>query len=147
MSAETLTQFYADDHRRLDELFAAFQNLKPADPKRVEMFRQFRSGLEQHMAWEEAILFSEYDARTAEEGRDRTKDLRFEHEELRGFMGDIEDKMRKGDFKTQKDEDHLFAMLAAHNFTEENGFYQKVDELLTDEERARIFTRMKEAAL
>ena len=53
MKTKTLAKFYADDHHRLDGLFATFQDLKGKDPKRAkESFQAFRSGLEQHMAWE-----------------------------------------------------------------------------------------------
>lgn len=64
MSARNIYQFYSDDHARLDRLFELFHQRKENDPGGALGFlEQFKAGLERHMAWEEAVLFPEYDAK------------------------------------------------------------------------------------
>ncbi len=146
MGAETICKFYADDHDRLDGLFALFQDLKRKELERAkEAFRKFKSGLEQHMAWEEAILFSEYEAKTGIQEGGPTEDLRFEHEQIRDQLENIGRKLNQNDLDTEKDEARLGETLAAHNWMEETDFYLKIDKLLTDEERAKTFERMKQS--
>jgi hemerythrin superfamily protein len=149
MDISSISKFYADDHTRLDVLFEQFLNLKDKDPEQAKkVLEQFKSGLEQHMAWEEAILFSEFDSKSATEGEESpTVDLRFEHEELRGYLEVLQKKLRENNFDTGHDEARLGELLAAHNFAEETGIYVKLDELLSDKERADIFQQMKDAAL
>src|ERR1035437_1869111 len=83
MKIETLAKFYEDDHHRLDGLFAAFQDLKGKDRAGAKgTFHAFRSGLEQHMAWEEAVLFPEYEDRIQGPERAVTEELRMEHAQI-----------------------------------------------------------------
>ena len=147
MNAETLTKFYTDDHHRLDSLFVVFQDFKGKDPERAkEAFQAFRDGLEQHMAWEEAILFPEYEDRVKNPDDSVTEELRTEHAQILDQLGIIEEKLKQGDFQTAKDEARLLKYLGAHNRSEESGLYVKMDVLLTEEERDDIYTRMKQAA-
>jgi hemerythrin-like domain-containing protein len=145
----SVSKFYAEDHSRLDGLFEQFLNLKEKNPEQAkQILEQFKSGLEQHMAWEEAILFSEFDAKSAfGDEESPTVDLRFEHEELRGYLEALQKKLRENNFDTGHDEARLAELLAGHNFVEESGIYLKLDELLSDKERADIFQQMKDAAL
>ncbi len=52
---------YTHNHGRLDELFHQFQTLKSPDrAKAVKHFQGFKTGLEQHIVWEEEILFPSF---------------------------------------------------------------------------------------
>ena len=151
MDGRTITQFYSEDHARLDSLFEQFQKLKEKEPDQsIKILEEFKAGLEQHMAWEEAILFSEYDVRipSAEE-ESPTVDLTFEHQQLRDYLEIVLRKMREKDsgLELEKDEARFVELLAAHNFAEETGLYVKLDEKLTDQDRSEIHKRMKDAAL
>lgn len=102
------------------------------------------------MAWEEAILFSEYDVRIPSvEGESPTIDLTFEHQQLRDYLEIVLRKMRERDLglELEKDEARFAEQLAAHNFAEETGLYVKLDEVLPDSTRAEIYQRMKDSAL
>ena len=151
MSAPTIFQFYADDHNRLDALFGRYLKLKEKEPgEAIRVLEQFKFGLEQHMAWEEAILFSEYDVRVPSADEESpTVDLTFEHQQLRDYLEVVLRKMRgrSNDPELEKDEARFCELLAAHNFAEETGLYVKLDERLSDPERAEIHKRMKDAAL
>jgi hemerythrin-like domain-containing protein len=100
------------------------------------------------MAWEEAILFSEYDVRLPSSDEESpTVDLRFEHEQLREYLGIVLRKLKANDRDTEKDEARLAELLGAHNWAEETGLYLKLDEILTDQDREEIRQRMKDSAL
>lgn len=149
MATDTISKFYADDHNRLDGLFEQFLKLKEKDLRQaVDVLEQFKTGLEQHMAWEEAILFSEYDARIPSADEESpTVDLRFEHEQLREYLEIVLRRLKANDRDTEKDEARLAELLGAHNWAEETGLYLKLDEILTDHDREEIRQRMKDSAL
>ena len=151
MNTPTIYGFYSEDHNRLDELFELYLKLKEKErEKAIEVLAQFKSGLEQHMAWEEAILFSEYDARIPSADQESpTVDLTFEHQQLRDGLEIVMRKMREKDLglEMEKEEARFAELLAAHNFAEETGLYVKLDEALTDQDRSEIQKRMKDAAL
>ena len=57
MATLTISRFYSGDHNRLDGLFEQYLKLKEKEPDQaIKVLEEFKSGLEQHMAWEEAIL-------------------------------------------------------------------------------------------
>lgn len=51
--------------------------------------------------------------------------------------------MRGNDPGEENGEDRFNALLAAHNWEEETGLYPRLDDALTDADRADIFQRMK----
>lgn len=145
----TLTEFYSDDHSRLDTLFEQALKAKNTDlGKAADVLGRFKRGLEQHMVWEEAILFSEYDQRISSSGRESpTVDLRFEHEQLRTYLETISSKWWQNDGNTEKDEARFSELLAAHNWMEETGIYLRIDEVLSDQDRSDIFKQMKDSTV
>lgn len=148
MAGRTISQFYSDDHARLDCLFEKFQKVKENEPERAtQILEEFKAGLEQHMAWEEAILFSEYDARVpSAEDESPTLDLNSDHQQIRECLEVVLRKMRAKDTNTDQDESRMLQILTAHNRSEEVGVYQKLDEILTDQDRANIRQRMEDSA-
>jgi hypothetical protein len=148
MDPVTLTSFYSEDHTRLDGLFARYQERKHLNPEdALKILQEFKSGLEQHMAWEEACLFSEYEARPGVEPENGpTEDLRFVHEQLRDELEAILRTWRDNGSCPDKDEARFAEILAAHNWAEESDFYRKLDDLLSDEDRTALFERMKRSA-
>ena len=151
MDTPTIAQFYSDDHTRLDGLLEQYLKLKENEPEQaIKVLEDFKFGLEQHMAWEEAILFSEYDVRIPSPNEESpTVDLTFEHQQLRDYLEIVLRKMREKDrgLELEKDEARFAELLAAHNFAEETGLYRKLDEVLSDSTRAEIYRRMKDASL
>lgn len=150
MTAPTIYEFYSDDHRRLDGVFERYLELKEKEPEEaIKALEEFKAGLEQHMAWEEAILFSEYDVRVpAADEESPTVDLTFEHQQLRDYLEIVLRKMKEKERgpELEKDEARFAALLAAHNFAEETGLYAKLDETLSDRDRFEIRKRMSDAA-
>lgn len=151
MSTPTINKFYSDDHNRLDGLFEQYLKLKEKQPEEaIGVLEQFKFDLEQHMAWEEAILFSEYDVRIPSADEESpTVDLTFEHQQLRDCLEIVLRKMREKDrgLELEKEEARFAELLAAHNFAEETGLYLRLDEVLPESTRAEIYQRMKDSAL
>lgn len=145
MEKLSIHQLYEDDHRRLDALFDSFKDKKHKDPKRAkEVFQEFSKGLEQHMAWEESILFPEYDDRLPNE-LNVTEELRDDHSQLLDQLRAIERKLERGDLETGREEARLSRILDAHNRSEEQGLYPKLEGLLSDAERREIRQKMRDA--
>ena len=60
-----VSEFFGQDHDRLDELFKTFQKFKRSDfAKAKEAFKEFKFGLQRHIVWEEDILFPLWEEKT-----------------------------------------------------------------------------------
>ena len=142
----SLARFYADDHDRLDALFREFQSKKQSDPGgALRVLETFTSGLEQHMAWEEAILFGAYDEHfPSAEGESPTQELNVAHQQIRRALEDLLVRVRNGEADTTEFESRFTRLLASHNRDEEAGIYLEMDRRLTDAERDDIRRQMKE---
>ena len=69
---KTISEFFEQDHDRLDEFFKTFQQLKRSDfAKAKEAFKGFKLGLQRHIVWEEDLLFPLWEEKTGmpKEGR------------------------------------------------------------------------------
>jgi regulator of cell morphogenesis and NO signaling len=144
---ESISHFYTEDHERLDVLWTQFRRLKQSEPpSAVKILQQFRSGLEQHMAWEESILFSEYDARFGDTDTTTTEELLSDHGEILNILDVIEEKIAANDWAIEREEARLMRTLKAHNENEEAGLYKKLDQAVLEPERAEIFAKMDQGA-
>lgn len=142
MSSPSIDDYYSEDHDRLDELFQQFQSHKSSDPERAkEAFKAFHSGLERHIAWEEEILFPTFEKKTENAGGP-TQVMRLEHQQIRGCLGVISEKLARGEGDTNKDEADLLSVLEQHNYKEENILFPMLDQITSQDERTRIFDEM-----
>jgi len=142
MSTTSINEHYTQDHERLDDLFYEFQKLKPSDhTKAVQNFQEFKTGLEQHIAWEEEILFSSFEKKFGHLGGP-TEVMRWEHREIRKYLDAIAEKLTRNDFATEIEEMRLQGVLCPHNHKEENILYPMIDQVFGLEERKEIFARM-----
>ena len=142
MSSTSITEHYSRDHDRLDRLFSQFQTFKPSDPARaIQCFQEFKTGLEQHIAWEEEILFPSFENKTGE-SCGPTQVMRWEHQEIRKYLDGIAEKQAQDCYDTQAEEFGLQIVLGQHNQKEENILYPMIDQFTDANERAGILTRM-----
>ena len=146
MSDQTISDHYSRDHDRLDELFHRFQTLKSSDrASAVQAFQEFHAGLERHIVWEEEILFPAFETKTGMTGGP-TQVMRWEHEQIRGFLKAIADKLAAGTDDTGDDEAGLLAVLRPHNHKEENILYPMIDQVTDGGARTQIFAEMEKRA-
>ncbi len=144
MEQPQVTTYYEQDHDRLDDLLKNFQQLKRVDfPKAKPYFREFLTGLQRHIVWEEEILFPIFEEKTGiTEGP--TKMMRAEHRLIGKHLDAIHDKVRRADPESDDEEQALLNVLSVHNQKEEFILYPAIDRLLTPAERDSIYTAMNE---
>lgn len=143
MGEDSVKVYFEEDHDRLDRLFKGFQDLKRTDfSKAKSLFREFRSGLQRHILWEEEILFPLFEERTGMSGGP-TQVMRTEHRQIRNHLEAIHEKVHAADPGSDAEEGALVAVLSAHNQKEEMILYPAIDQSISDADRAEVFEAMK----
>lgn len=104
-------------------------------------FQEFKAGLEEHIVWEEEILFSSFETKFRLPGGP-TEVMRLEHREIRKYLDAVADKLARDGFDTADEESGLLAVLCPHNQKEEGILYPMIDQVTGAEERAGISARM-----
>jgi iron-sulfur cluster repair protein YtfE (RIC family) len=147
MNEQSIKIYFEADHDRLDGLFKKFQELKRTEfEKAKESFKEFKSGLQRHIIWEEEILFPLFERKTGSTSGP-TQVMRMEHRQIREYLESIHkkvlDQSALGGPDSDQEEQMLLAVLSAHNQKEENILYPAIDRLLSDTEKAYVFNAMK----
>lgn len=144
MPGPTISQCFAEDHDHLDALFASFQTQKYTDyGKAKEAFKEFKSGLERHIVWEEQLLFPLWEEKSGMTQSGPTFVMRGEHRHIGERLEAIHRKVQNEDPDTGVEEQALIVLLSAHNMKEERVLYPSIDKLATDEERDELYGKMK----
>lgn len=147
MSEQSVTDFYAHDHDRLDGLFKQFQTLKRTEgAQATKHFAGFQSGLTRHIAWEEELLFPAFESKTGMRNTGPTAVMRMEHREIKQLLAVIADGIQNG-VATDTEEQQLLSVLGSHNEKEEGILYPAIDQHLSDSERAAVFAKMERVPL
>lgn len=140
----TITAFYEGDHDRLDELFKTFQTVKGSDfPKAQEAFKEFKIGLQRHIVWEEELLFPIWEEKTGMVEDGPTPVMRFEHDQIKQLLDAIHQKVETKNLSTEQEEHALLNLLSSHNRKEERALYPAIDNVISSDECARVFSDMK----
>lgn len=124
-----ISDFFEEDHRRLDVEFNHFQRAKGDDAKKI--FRCFKEGLIRHINWEEQLLFPALEEQSnfsANSGPTRV--MRIEHEQIMQLLNLIEQKMEDNEDRDLL-ERRLLDVLAEHNIKEERVLYPMCDSLIS----------------
>ena len=138
MSENTISSYFQEDHRRLDGLFNQFQTLKACDYEEAKRYlKEFVTGLERHIGWEEKLLFPILEAKVGFAGPVAT--MRFEHEEIKKKLQELHTKVHEENPESETAEADLLYLLAQHNHKEEVVLYPLLDRLTSKVERERIF--------
>ena len=142
----TVSAFMGEDHDELDGIFESFTGRLEDDlEKAAALFQDFRVRLQKHIVWEEDILFPIFEEKTGMREGGPTAVMRMEHQQIKQYLAQIQQKL---DAKQREGIDELKAglveTLVAHNQKEENILYPAIDDVLNDQEREQVFTRMKE---
>ena len=141
MTMDTIADYFAADHDRLDALFTNFQALKRTDPAAAkENFKGFLKGLTRHIVWEEDVLFPIFEKKTGMTDSGPTAVMRLEHRQIKGHLDAIHDKVRVGDPNSDAAEAALLEVLKGHNMKEERILYPAIDQCL---DRAGIESAQK----
>jgi regulator of cell morphogenesis and NO signaling len=140
----TITEFYEQDHDRLDELFKTFQRLKRSDfAKAKEAFKEFKYGLQRHIVWEEEILFPLWEKETGISEGGATSVMRTEHRQIGQHLEAIHQKVVEQNPGSDKEEQELLNILGSHNMKEERVLYPGIDRVTSTKVRETVFQNMK----
>jgi regulator of cell morphogenesis and NO signaling len=141
---KTITEFFEQDHDRLDELFKIFQQSKRSDfPRAKEAFKEFKFGLQRHIVWEEDLLFPIWEQKTGMSDSGPTPIMRNEHRQIGQQLEAIHQKVADQNPDTDQEEQALLDILGSHNRKEERALYPAIDQVAGAEEREIIFRNMK----
>ncbi|TKB75397.1 MAG: hemerythrin domain-containing protein [Nitrospira sp.] len=142
--SNTITEFYEQDHDRLDELFKTFQQLKRSDfPKAKEAFKEFKVGLQRHIVWEEDVLFPLWEKETGITEGGATSVMRTEHRQIGQHLEAIHQKVVDQNPDSDQDEQALLNLLGSHNMKEERVLYPGIDRVTSAKVRESVFEMMK----
>ena len=140
----TITEFYEQDHDRLDELFKTFQRLKRSDfAKAKEAFTAFKFGLQRHIVWEEDVLFPLWEKETGITEGGATSVMRTEHRQIGQHLEAIHQKVMDQSSDSDQEEQALLNLLGSHNMKEERVLYPGIDRVTSAEDRETVFQNMK----
>jgi regulator of cell morphogenesis and NO signaling len=141
---KAITEFFEQDHDRLDELFKTFQQLKRSDfPKAKEAFKGFKVGLQRHIVWEEDLLFALWEQKTGMSDSGPTPVMRNEHRQIGLQLEAIHQKVVDQNPDSDQEEQALLDLLGSHNRKEERALYPAIDKVTSPEERKTVFREMK----
>lgn len=140
----SVSQFFGQDHDRLDGLWAAAQALQARDVAQARVsFQAFQQGLERHIRWEEALLFPLFEEKTGLREGGPTAVMRHEHGEIRRLLGAIDARLRQGQPAEPSLVQALHAVLTPHNYKEEQVLYPLIDQQLTGAEQECVFQQIR----
>ena len=143
---KTINEWMAKDHDRLDALFQKFISAKKEDlPTAKQVFVEFKRGLERHIMWEEEILFPIFEGRTGMHASGPTQIMRLEHEQIKGFLEEINDKLAKEITVADSLQRDLFDLLKMHNDKEEGILYPWIDQVASKKELEEIINYIRPA--
>jgi regulator of cell morphogenesis and NO signaling len=140
---KTISEFYEQDHDRLDELFKTFQKMKRSDfAKAKEAFKDFKFGLQRHIVWEEDLLFPLWEEKTGMSEGGPTFMMRAEHRQIGQQLEAIHQKVADQNPDSDQEEQALLNLLSSHNMKEERVLYPSIDQVTSAEEREAVFRNM-----
>ncbi len=142
---KTISEFYEQDHDRLDELFKTFQKMKRSDfDKAKKAFKEFKFGLQRHIVWEEEVLFPLWEEKTGMSEGGPTFVMRAEHRQIGQQLEAIHGKVADQNPDSDQEEQALLDLLGSHNMKEERVLYPAIDQLTSAEERETVFRNMND---
>lgn len=140
-----ISEFFEQDHDRLDELFKTFQKFKRSDfAKAKEAFKELKFGLQRHIVWEEDILFPLWEGKTGMSDGGPTFVMRAEHRRIGQLLEAIHDKVAEQNLESDQEEQVLLDLLGSHNMKEERVLYPSIDQVTTHEERGAVYRNMEQ---
>ncbi len=142
----SIMTFFEGDHLRLDQLFANYMKCKSESPPQAkEYFEQFRYGLQQHILWEEEILFPIFQMKTDMDGPIQI--LKMEHRQIALLLEALQEKLKGMDRSSEIEEYRLLSLLGEHNLKEEMIVFPAIAATVTEQEVKQIFEAMNRIPL
>jgi uncharacterized protein (DUF2249 family) len=134
------------DHDRLDALEQeAFAARAAGDyPRAASVYHLFARGLRRHIAFEEALLFPEFEARTGfDADLGPTAVMRAEHRQIESLVDELGRAVGDSTVSPDALRQRLHDILGGHNFKEEQVLYPGTDRRLEAEEADALVRRIQ----
>jgi hemerythrin-like domain-containing protein len=129
MNAEQPSEFFAQDHHRCDELWAAFEGASASEA--AGAWQEFEAAMRRHFSMEEEVLFPALEDATGMHGPGPTMVMRNEHVQMRGLLDEMGNAVREGRIDDALDHgDTLLMMTQQHNVKEEGVLYPLADQAM-----------------
>jgi hemerythrin-like domain-containing protein len=121
-------QFFSDDHRRCDELWAAVEEAADAgeEAKAVAAFAAFDAAMRRHLDMEEQVLFPAFEEATGMT-MGPTRVMRAEHQQMRGVLDQMGQQAGHDLGAVVDLGDTLLMLIQQHNLKEEGMLYPMAD--------------------
>jgi iron-sulfur cluster repair protein YtfE (RIC family) len=140
-----IKRFMDVDHRRIDRIIEAFSTLKRSDfGKAVALFARGKTGLLQHIRWEEDLLFPAFEEKTNMHDSGPTMVMRQEHAQIKAVLERIDGLLAAGKLNDcEPVTQELTSTLAMHNQKEELILYPMINRSLSAQERTELLNKMQ----
>lgn len=142
-----IKDFMTHDHERLEQILRDFLKARDHDGVRArELFDQFKTGVEKHMAWEEEILFPAIERRTGMHMPGPTVLVQSQHQQIKMLFEKLSAQIDK-EGGTEEALKELIDLLARHSREEERILYPWIDVSLDKEDREAALEQMKQQSM
>src|SRR5262245_16540796 len=127
---------YEKHHDELDQLFSDYRKYKNIDFNRAKgFFNAFMLKAQQHMKWEEDIIYPIFERKTGiEDGP--ISIMKEEHHRIYEMIRLIDLKIQKTELASDRLENDLMMIIGLHSVNEENILYPVLDRLLSQDEKS-----------
>ncbi|MBS3073833.1 hemerythrin domain-containing protein [Candidatus Pacearchaeota archaeon] len=140
---KTILSFMGEDHDRLDNIFKDFKNENIDKNKAKNLFQEFKTELQRHIAWEEEILFLLFENKTGMSNAGPTAVMRTEHKQIKELLEKIRVNLANDNIHARDLENGLIEILTEHNNKEESILYPWIDSSVSEKEKEKAFAEMK----
>lgn len=141
-SGGELTTFFAEDHRRIDELLARLSRAQSGAEAKA-LVEALSAALMRHIAWEEETLFPAFEDKTGQEGAVVAEGMRIQHDELKQRLSELAASLPDGGAARRNMEAVVAEALADHNHAEEDFIYPWMDQELSTAEKRALLARLR----
>lgn len=124
-----ITHYFSANQQRLELLYIAFRKHKNRDPEWAKrLFQLFSHGLEQQIAWNQALLFPVLQAHNDSQLNELIHKAIDEHQQIKDQVSWVYNLTEKG-LESHDDEQRLEYLLSDHFENQEFNLYPACDKL------------------
>lgn len=140
-----LTAFFEQDHRDCDARWVDVEELLDADDidSARPAWQKFQRGLRRHIAMEEEVLFPAFEAVSDMDSGGPTAVMRVEHQQMLGFLEQIEAAIQAGKVEQAIDTGDMLLMLIQQHCAKEEGVLYPMAENLLAGQWAELSARLE----
>ena len=144
MKHNIISQIMKNEHDSIDRMLDDIEGHHHENDMIKRMFQRFKWNLEKHFFIEEKVIFSVYSSNISEETSSDIETLLKEHKDILWLLGKAESMIKRN---MMPDLSELKNILKAHAKFEDEAFYPKLDEELSEDQKDIIIQRAKDVVI